>query len=154
MLEAGNFGVDDIVGEKDGEGFVADQFARHQDRVAEAEGFFLADVGDVNHVGDGADDLQQVGFSALFEHAFEFVADVEVIFDGLLAAAGDDEDLVAAGGHGFFDSVLDDGLIDQREHFFGLGFGGGQEARSEAGGGEYGFADFHLRHKGGRYVRE
>jgi hypothetical protein len=87
---------------------------------------------------------------ALFEHSFEFVADVEVVFDGLLAAAGDDEDLIAAGGHGFFDAVLDDGLIDQREHFLGLGFGGGQEAGAEAGGGEYGFADFH-GHRGGRW---
>ena len=74
---------------------------------------------------------------------FEFVADVEMVFDGLLAASGDDEDLVATGGHGLFDAVLNDGLVDQREHFFGLGFGGGQEARAEAGGGEYGFADFH-----------
>jgi hypothetical protein len=121
--------------------------------VTEAKGFFLANVGDINHVGDGAHNIQQVGFSALFEHAFELVADVEVIFDGLLAAAGDDENLIAAGGHGFFDSILDDGLVHQREHFFRLGFGGGQEAGSEAGGGEYSFGDFHLRHKGGRYIR-
>ena len=46
-------------------------------------------------------------------------------------------------GHGFFDAVLNDGLVDEREHFLGLGFGGGQEARAEAGGGENGFADFH-----------
>ena len=69
--------------------------------------------------------LQQIGFAALFEHVFEFVADIEVVFDGLLAAAGDDEDLVAAGGHGFFDAVLDDGLVHQREHFFWLSFGCG-----------------------------
>ena len=69
--------------------------------------------------------LQQVGFAALLEHVFEFVADVEMVFDGLLAASGDDENLVAAGGHGLFDSVLDDGLVDQREHFFGLSFGCG-----------------------------
>ena len=114
--------------------------------MTEAERFFLADIGDVNHVGDGADDLEQVEFFALFEHSFQFVADVEMIFDGLLAAAGDDEDLVAARGHGFFHAVLDDGLIHQREHFFGLGFGCGQEAGAEAGCGENGFADFH-RHR-------
>ena len=71
-----------------------------------------------------------------------------MIFDGLLAAAGDDEDLIAARGHGLFDAVLNDGLVDQREHFLGLGFGGGQEAGAEAGGGENGFADFHVH--GGR----
>ncbi len=87
--------------------------------------------------------LSKVKFLAIFEHSFQFVADVEVVFDGLFAAAGDDQDLVATGGHGLFHAVLDDGLIHQREHFFGLGFGCGQEARAEAGCGEYGFADFH-----------
>jgi hypothetical protein len=38
---------------------------------------------------------------------------------------------------------LNDGLIDQREHFFGLGFGGREEAGAEAGCGENGFAEFH-----------
>ena len=142
---------DSIVGEEHGEGFVADEFTGHEDGVAEAEGFSLANVGDIDHVGDGAHDLQQIGLAALFEHAFELVADIEMVFDRLFAAAGDDEDLVAARSHGFFDSVLDDGLIDQREHFLGLGFGCGQKAGAEAGGGEYGFANFHLLHKGGRW---
>ena len=60
LFEAGDFGVDHVVGEEHGERLVADQFARHEDGVAEAQRFFLADVGYVNHVGDGADDLQQV----------------------------------------------------------------------------------------------
>ena len=111
-MRHGNFGVDHVIGEEHGERLVADEFARHEDGVAEAERFFLTDVGDVDHVGDGADDLEQVGLLALFEHFFQFVADVEMVFDGLLAAAGDDEDLVAARGHGLFDAVLNDGLID------------------------------------------
>ena len=135
--------VDDVVGEQDGEGLVADEFAGHEDGVAEAERFFLANVGDVHHVGNLAHDLEQVGLAALFEHVLEFVADVEVVFDGLLAAPGDDDDLVAAGGHGLFDAVLNDRLVDERQHFLGLGFGGGQKAGAQAGGGKYGFADFH-----------
>jgi hypothetical protein len=34
-----------------------------------------------------------------------------------------------------FHAVLDDGLIHHRQHFFGLGFGGGQEARAQSSGG-------------------
>jgi hypothetical protein len=75
------------------------------------------------------------------EHLFELVAGIEVVFDGALAASGDDDDLVASGGQRFFDAVLNDGLVDQRKHFLGLGFGGGQEASAEAGGGEHGFAN-------------
>ena len=60
--------VDDVVGQQHGEGFVAHQFARHEHGVAQAERFFLADVGDVDHVGNVAHDLQQVGLAALLEH--------------------------------------------------------------------------------------
>ena len=67
--------------------------------------------------------------------------DVEMIFDGVLAAAGDEDDVVDAGRDRFFDAVLDDRLVDERQHFLGLRFGGGEESGAEAGGGEDGFAD-------------
>ena len=41
---------------------------------------------------------------------------------------------------GFFDAVLDDGLVDERQHFFGLRFGCGKKSGAEAGGGEDDFA--------------
>ena len=51
-----------------------------------------------------------------------------------LAAAGDDDDLGAAGGHGLFDAVLDQRLVDQAEHLLGRCLGGGQKASAHAGG--------------------
>jgi len=36
------------------------------------------------------------------------------VFDGGLASAGNDDDLVASCGQGLFHAILDDGLIDQR----------------------------------------
>ncbi len=97
----------------------------------------------MNHVGDRTHDLQQVRLPAIFEHFLEFVADVEVIFDGLLAASRDDDDLVAAGRHRLFDAVLNDGLVDERQHLFRLCFRGGQKASAQAGGWENGFTNFH-----------
>ncbi len=132
LLEARHLGVDDVVGKNDGKGLVADKFFGGQHGMAQAQRFFLADVGNVNHVGDVLNDRQQVGFAALLEHHLQLVADVEVVFDGALAAAGDDDDLIAAGGHRFLDAVLNDGLVDQREHFLGLRLGGREEARAEA----------------------
>ena len=82
-------------------------------------------------------------FFALLEHFFQFVAHVEVVFDGLLAAPGDDDDLVAAGSERFFHAVLNDWLVDQRQHLFGLGFGSGQKTSTQSGGREYGFANSH-----------
>ena len=41
----------------------------------------------------------------------------------------------------FLDAVLDDRLVDQRQHLFRLRLGGGKEPGAEAGGGEHSFAD-------------
>ena len=44
------------------------------------------------------------------------------------------------------DAVLDDRLVDQRQHLLGLRLGGRQEARAEAGGGEDGLANRRVGH--------
>ena len=64
-----------------------------------------------------------------------------MVLDGVLAAAGDDDDAGEARGHRLLDDVLDDRLVDEGQHLLGLGLGGGQEAGAEAGGGEDGLAD-------------
>ena len=69
-------------------------------------------------------------------------ADIEVIFDRGLAAAGDDDDVLDSGMNGFLDSVLDQRLIHQRQHLFGLGLGGWKKPGAKPGGGEDGFANF------------
>ena len=97
----------------------------------------------MNHVGDLAHDLEKVGLASLLEHLLQFVAHVEVIFDGLLAAAGHHDDLIASRRQRLFHAVLDDGLIDQRKHLFRLGFSGGEETGAESGCGKDGFAHSH-----------
>ena len=57
---------------------------------------------------------------------FQLEADVEMILNRGLAAAGHDDDVLDAGMNGFFHAVLDEGLVHQRQHLFGLGFGGGR----------------------------
>ncbi len=135
-------------GEEDAEGFVADDFLGHEDGVAEAEGFGLADVDDLGELGDGLRDLKERGLVLGGEGGFELGGLVEVVFHGGLAAAGDDDDLGAAGGDGLFNAVLDEGLVDETEHLLGRGLGGREEAGAHACGGEDSFADFHLRHFG------
>ena len=81
-----------------------------------------------------------------FEEVFEFEADVEMIFNGGFAAAGHHNNVGDAGMNGLFDAVLDDGLVDKRQHLFRLGLGGGKETGSETGGRENGFANFRCWH--------
>ena len=79
--------------------------------------------------------------AARLEEGLELDGDVEVILDRVLAAAGDEDDVVDAGRDRLLDAVLDDRLVDERQHLLRLRLGGGQEAGAEAGGGEHGFAD-------------
>ena len=48
-----------------------------------------------------------------------------------------------SGLNGFFDDVLNQGLVDQRKHFLGLGFGRRKKPGAETGGGKNSFADSH-----------
>lgn len=148
LLHAGDGGVDDVVREEDGEGLVADELLGHEDGVSEAERFGLADVGDLCELRDGERDVEQGGLVFGGERGFELGGAVEVVFHGGLATAGDDDDLGAAGGHGLFDAVLDEGLVDEGKHLLGGGFGRGKEAGAHAGGGEDGLADFLGSHQG------
>jgi hypothetical protein len=59
-----------------------------------------------------------------------------MVFDGALVPAGDEDHVADAGVVGLFHRVLDQGLVHHRQHFLGLGLGGGEEARSQPGTGK------------------
>src|SRR5258708_28911101 len=72
-----------------------------------------------------------------------------MIFDRVLAAARDQNDVRDAGGHGLFDAILNDRLVDERQHFLRLRFGRGKEACSKARRRKHGFSNgcAHERHR-------
>ena len=59
LLHAGDVGVDDIVGQNDAEGFVADELLGLQHSVAEAERLSLAGDRNFSELGDGLGDFEQ-----------------------------------------------------------------------------------------------
>ena len=65
-----------------------------------------------------------------------------MVFDGILAFAGDDYDVFDPGSDALFGDVLNLRLVDDGEHFFRLRLGGGQEARAESCGREHCLANF------------
>ena len=138
----GIFAGDENVAEEDGERLVPDEVARDKNGVAEAERLLLARVADLNHVADTADHFRLVFLAALFEEALEHRSVVEMIFDGVLSFAGDDDDVLDAGGDALFSDVLDLRLVHDGEHFFGLRLGSGKKTRTEARGGEDSLANF------------
>ncbi len=69
---------------------------------------------------------------------------VEMILDDALVAPGDEDEMLDAGLARLVDDMLDDRPVDHRQHFLGHGLGGRQEAGSEPGDRENGFANrFH-----------
>jgi hypothetical protein len=88
-----------------------------------------------------AHDVQQGGLAAGLELAFELVGGVVVVLDGALVAAGHEDHVADARGVGLFHGVLDQRLVDHRQHFLGLCLGGGQKAGAKARNGEYSLAD-------------
>jgi xanthine dehydrogenase accessory factor len=135
--------VDDVVSQHHGERLIADEIFGLEDRVAQAQGEFLPDVDDFEEIRDLPNQSEQILLAAVLEHSFELEGYVEVVFDGILAPAGDQDDLLDAGGLGFLDDVLNERLVDERKHFFWLRLGGRQETGAEAGRGKDGFADPH-----------
>ena len=132
-----------VVRQDDRERLVADQVLRHEHRVPQAELLLLADVGQLGQVADRPHLAELLDLALLLEQVLELVVEVEVVLDRALVGRGDDDDLLDPGGHRLLDAVLDDRLVDQRQHLFGLRLGRGQEAGAPAGGGENGFTDAH-----------
>ena len=67
LLDRRRIRVDHVVAEDDRERLVADQLARDQHGVAEAERLALADVGEVDHVRDLADLVELIALAARLE---------------------------------------------------------------------------------------
>ena len=63
-----------------------------------------------------------------------------MVFDGGFAAASDDDDVLDTGVQCFFHAVLDDGLVNQRQHLFWLSFRGGEKTGAQPGGWKHGLA--------------
>jgi hypothetical protein len=94
LAQAGRLAGDDVVAEHDRERLVADERARTEDGVPEAERLALAHVVDVGHAGDLLDLLERLLVLLPLEVPLELDGVVEVVLDRALPAPGDDEDVL------------------------------------------------------------
>ena len=92
--------------------------------------------------------LRQFGFAFLFQKTFQLGRGIEVVFYRVFSSAGNDNNVVNSGGDTLFDDVLDEGLVDHRQHFLGLRFGRGEESSAQSRGWKHGFANsfWHIGH--------
>ena len=69
-----------------------------------------------------------------------------MVLDGALVAAGDEDHVGDAGRDRLLHRVLDQRLVDDRQHLLRAGLGGRQEAGAHTRDRKYGFGDLvHLR---------
>ncbi len=75
--------------------------------MAQALHLDLAGVGEAALIDQATDADQVLFLVGALDLVFQLVADVEVVLQGALAAAGDHGDFAQAGFQGFLDAVLD-----------------------------------------------
>ena len=80
---------------------------------------------------DLLDHFQKIIFSLRLQLHLQLQRPVKMILDGTLVAARDDEDLLDARSHRFFNDELDGWLIDDGQHLLRLRLRRRQEARPQ-----------------------
>ena len=146
LLQAGNAGVDEVVREVHEERLIADGGLRAQHGMAQSQRSRLADV-DAGGIArqHAAHLLGQFGLALRFEQVLQLRIGVEVILDRALGGAGDEHQAPGAGHQCFLDRVLDQRLVDHRQHFLGAGLGGRKKARAAPGHWKHCCANCYLR---------
>src|SRR5471032_1561388 len=141
LLEAGHLAEDEIVGEQDGEGLVADEIAGAPHGVTEAERLLLARVADLTGFRQPGVKRVELGLlPAAGERRFELEGMIEMILEGGLRAASDEDELLDPGGACLLDGMLDQRLVDHRQHLLRDRLGRRQKARPQPTNGKNGLA--------------
>src|SRR6185369_818186 len=131
----------------DGERLVADHRLGAQHRVPQPQRLGLTDVDAVDSAGCGRlNGFQQRRLVSQRQFGFELVGFVEMILDGSLVASGDEDHVGNSRCRRLLDRILDQRLVDDRQHLFRACLGHGQESRAESGYRKHGLGYFSERH--------
>jgi hypothetical protein len=128
LLCSSFFSLYEIITEEDETGLITDPGTCMEKCITVATRERLTDIGDIREMRDSLHQGEFFDLSLLDERLFEFERRIEMILDRLLTTTRHDHDISDACGNSLFDEILDDWLIDDREHFFGLGFCSRQKA--------------------------
>ena len=132
---------DDDVAQQHGKRLIAYKFGCNQHSVTEAQRFFLPRVTERDHAAELANHFRKIWAAAVGEKTFQAGKRIEVVLDGVLAFAGDDDDVFDAAGDALFHHVLHQRLIHNGEHFLRLSFCGRKKTCAHAGRRQHGLTD-------------
>ena len=110
--------------------------------MAEAEWGLLSSIRHLPGLGEpGIELVEQVGLATLTQIGLELDSTVEMIVDRALSSACNKEKLLDTCRFGFLDSVMNERLVDNRQHLLGHRLGRRKKAGSQPGDREDSFAD-------------
>src|ERR1019366_9629589 len=118
------------------ERLVVDGILRLQHSVAESERFLLPDRDEIHHRTDRLDLAEEIVLLALLQRPLQLRRAIEMIEDGVFPLRHDDDQLVESRSERLLDSILQNRLVDERQHLLRNDFRRRKEARAESGAGE------------------
>ena len=126
--------IDHVVRQDDGERLVAHHASGAIDRVPQSQRLGLANIDTGDATGnDVLQRLEGFGLAAGGQFGFQLVGLVEMVLDGPLGAAGHEYQGIHARRNRFLDSILNQWLVDDRQHLLGTRLGGGKKPGSQPG---------------------
>jgi hypothetical protein len=141
----GTWGIDQVVREMHEEGLVTHDRTRAKDGVPEPKRRRLPDIDAVRvRRHDFAHRAQELSLALGFELLLELMVAVEVILDCPLGVARDEHELARTRCERLLGRVLDQRLVDDRQHLLRAGLRGRQKAGAASGHGKHRRLD--LRH--------
>lgn len=93
---------------------------------------WLADIGDISKTRYSLHESELFDLSLLYKRLLELERSIKVVLDRLLATTSYDHDIGDTSTYSFFYKILDDRLIDDREHLLRLGLGSREESSTES----------------------
>src|ERR1700730_7322776 len=108
--------------------------------MGQSRGLFLPRITKMNHVADGTDHLDLLGLPLVLQKSLQLGGIVEMVLDSDFASPGDDNNDLDSGSLALLDHVLNQGLINDGKHLFGLRFGGWQKSGAQPSGWKDGLA--------------
>lgn len=146
LADGRNFVRNNIVAKEHGNRLVdADKRCGGENSMAITFGGVLADKGEFCEATDFLNCLEFLEFLFLFQAVLKFEVAVKMILQRTLADGGHENNFFDACGNSLFHNVLNDRLVDDRQHFLRLRLGGGEEPRAHAGNGDDRFANLHSK---------
>ena len=124
LLDAGNLRIHNVIRQKHCKWLIADKPFRLKYSMAKAQRLGLTHIADLGQLRYGTSHFQQRRLALRHKRGLKLRGGIEVVLHRCFPPARNNDDFVTASCYGLFNTVLNQGFVDQYEHFFRHRLGG------------------------------